>query len=588
MPSFGFSPLETQFLEALGLILIACLTVPVFKRIGLGAILGYLAAGVIVGATLTLGFTKNPDKLLHFAEFGVVLFLFVIGLEMKPSKLWEMRGDIFGIGLAQVVLCGVVLAVPPLLLGMTWQVSIVIGLGLALSSTALVMQALEERGERGTGHGRKAFAILLFQDLAIVPLLLMVALLAPSGGQPGLMQSLINVGIAIGAIAALILTGRYLLNPVFRILANTGVPEIMTAFALGLVIFAGLLMDAAGMSYAMGAFIAGVMLAESSFRHELEANVEPFRGLFLGLFFVAVGVSLSLDAVAANWRVVLIAVPVLILLKALVIYAILRGFGSAHDVSVRAALALPQAGEFGFVLFAAAVTAGLLDAETSSILVAVITLTMVASPLIERFAPLLIAAKADDGIEEDFSDAGGRALVIGFGRFGQIVTQALQLRGGSVTILDADAERVREAQEFGSRIHFGNGMRRDVLRAAGAAEADVIIVCIDDRVAAKDIVNLVQSKFSQAELLVRAYDRTAAIELIHMGIEQPVRETFESGLRMGMAALRAAGVSEDDAAEAIEDVRRRDESRLQLQVQQTAGAGGDTLELMKKIKPEPV
>lgn len=588
MPSFGFSPLETQFLEALGLILIACLTVPVFKRIGLGAILGYLAAGVIVGATLTLGFTKNPDKLLHFAEFGVVLFLFVIGLEMKPSKLWEMRGDIFGIGLAQVVLCGVVLAVPPLLLGMTWQVSIVIGLGLALSSTALVMQALEERGERGTGHGRKAFAILLFQDLAIVPLLLMVALLAPSGGQPGLMQSLINVGIAIGAIAALILTGRYLLNPVFRILANTGVPEIMTAFALGLVIFAGLLMDAAGMSYAMGAFIAGVMLAESSFRHELEANVEPFRGLFLGLFFVAVGVSLSLDAVAANWRVVLIAVPVLILLKALVIYAILRGFGSAHDVSVRAALALPQAGEFGFVLFAAAVTAGLLDAETSSILVAVITLTMVASPLIERFAPLLIAAKADDGIEEDFSDAGGRALVIGFGRFGQIVTQALQLRGVSVTILDADAERVREAQEFGSRIHFGNGMRRDVLRAAGAAEADVIIVCIDDRVAAKDIVNLVQSKFSQAELLVRAYDRTAAIELIHMGIEQPVRETFESGLRMGMAALRTAGVSEDDAAEAIEDVRRRDESRLQLQVQQTAGAGGDTLELMKKIKPEPV
>lgn len=588
MPSFGFSPLETQFLEALGLILIACLTVPVFKRIGLGAILGYLAAGVIVGATLTLGFTKNPDKLLHFAEFGVVLFLFVIGLEMKPSKLWEMRGDIFGIGLAQVVLCGVLLAVPPLLLGMTWQVSVVIGLGLALSSTALVMQALEERGERGTGHGRKAFAILLFQDLAIVPLLLMVALLAPSGGQPGLTQSLINVGIAIGAIAALILTGRYLLNPVFRILANTGVPEIMTAFALGLVIFAGLLMDAAGMSYAMGAFIAGVMLAESSFRHELEANVEPFRGLFLGLFFVAVGVSLSLEAVAANWRVVLIAVPVLILLKALIIYAILRGFGSAHDVSVRAALALPQAGEFGFVLFAAAVTAGLLDAETSSILVAVITLTMVASPLIERFAPLLIAAKADDGIEEDFSDAGGRALVIGFGRFGQIVTQALQLRGVSVTILDADAERVREAQEFGSRIHFGNGMRRDVLRAAGAAEADVIIVCIDDRVAAKDIVNLVQSKFSQAELLVRAYDRTAAIELIHMGIEQPVRETFESGLRMGMAALRAAGVSEDDASEAIEDVRRRDESRLQLQVQQTAGAGGDTLELMKKIKPEPV
>ena len=410
---------------------------PVFKRIGLGAILGYLAAGVIVGASLSLGFTKNPDKLLHFAEFGVVLFLFVIGLEMKPAKLLEMRGDIFGIGLAQVVLCGGVLAVPPLALGM---------------------------------------------------------------------------------------------------------------------------------SYAMGAFIAGVMLADSSFRHELEANVEPFRGLFLGLFFMAVGVSLSIDAVVANWGTILIAVPVVIILKAAVIYGILRGFGTAHEVAVRAALALPQAGEFGFVLFASAVSAGILGAETSSILVAVITLTMVASPLVERLVPLLIADKAGDEIEEDFSDAGGRALVIGFGRFGQVVTQALRLRDISVTILDADAERVREAQEFGSRIHFGDGMRREVLRAAGAEDADVIVVCADDAAVAKDIVNMVQSKFPQAELLVRAYDRTAAIDLIHMGIEEPVRETFESGLRMGRAALRAAGVAEDDAAETIDDVRRRDESRLHLQV----------------------
>ena len=588
MPVIDLSPLEIQFLEALALILIACLTVPVFKRIGLGAILGYLAAGVIVGATLSLGFTKNPDKLLHFAEFGVVLFLFVIGLEMKPAKLWEMRGDIFGVGLAQVVLCGGVLAVPPLALGMAWQVSVVIGFGLALSSTALVMQALDERGERGSGYGRKAFAILLFQDLAIVPLLLMVALLAPSGGDLGLAESLTNVGIAVAAIAALILTGHYLLNPVFRFLANSGVPEIMTAFALGIVIFAALLMDMAGMSYAMGAFIAGVMLADSSFRHELEANVEPFRGLFLGLFFMAVGVSLSIDAVVANWGTILIAVPVVIILKAAVIYGILRGFGTAHEVAVRAALALPQAGEFGFVLFASAVSAGILGAETSSILVAVITLTMVASPLVERLVPLLIADKAGDEIEEDFSDAGGRALVIGFGRFGQVVTQALRLRDISVTILDADAERVREAQEFGPRIHFGDGMRREVLRAAGAEDADVIVVCVDDAAVAKDIVNIVQSKFPQAELLVRAYDRTAAIDLIHMGIEEPVRETFESGLRMGRAALRAAGVAEDDAAETIDDVRRRDESRLHLQVQQTAGAGGDTLEQMKKIKPEPI
>lgn len=588
MPSIDFSALEIQFLEALALILIACLTVPVFKRLGLGAILGYLAAGVIVGASLTLGFTKNPDKLLHFAEFGVVLFLFVIGLEMKPAKLWDMRGDIFGAGLAQVVLCGGVLAVPPILLGVAWQVAVVIGFGLALSSTALVMQALDERGERATGYGRKSFAILLFQDLAIVPLLLMVALLAPSGGDLGLAESLTNVGIAIAAIAALILTGHYLLNPVFRFLANAGVPEIMTAFALGLVIFAALLMDMAGMSYAMGAFIAGVMLADSSFRHELEANVEPFRGLFLGLFFMAVGISLSLEAVAANWAAILIAVPVVIVLKAAVIYGVLRGLGSTHDLSVRAALALPQAGEFGFVLFASAVSAGLLDAETSSILVAVVTLTMVASPLVERLAPLLIPARTGDGIEEDYSDAGGRALVIGFGRFGQVVTQALRRHDISVTILDVDAERVREAQEFGSRIHFGDGTRREVLRAAGAENADIIIVCVDKAAVAKDIVNLAQTRFPRAELLVRAYDRTAAIDLIHMGIEEPVRETFESGLRMGLAALRAAGVPEEEAAGTIEEVRRRDEARLQLQVQQTTGIGGDTLAALKKIKPEPV
>lgn len=588
MDALGFSALEIKFLEAFALILIACITVPVFKRIGLGTILGYLAAGVIVGTTLTLGFTEDPDKLLHFAEFGVVLFLFVIGLEMKPAKLWEMRSDIFGVGAAQVVLCGVVLAVPPLLLGLSWQVAVVIGLGLALSSTALVMQALNERGERGSGYGRKAFAILLFQDLAIVPLLLIVALLAPSGGKIGLGESLQNIGIAIAAIAALIVIGRYLLNPIFRFLANSGAPEIMTAFALGIVIGAALLMDIAGMSYAMGAFVAGVMLAESSFRHELEANVEPFRGLFLGLFFLAVGVTLSLEAVAANWLTVLIAVPGVIVLKAGVIYAILRISGSRHDVAIRAALALPQAGEFGFVLFASAVTAGLLDPELSSILVAVITLTMVLSPLVERLAPVFVPKSPDDEIEEDFSDAGGSVLVIGFGRFGQVVTQVLRTHGLSVTILDNDADRVREAREFGSRIHFGDGMRREVLRAAGAEQAELIVVCVDDAASAKDIVRLCGNKFAGAKLLVRAYDRTNAIELIHMGIEDPVRETFDAGLRMGLAALKAVGASVEDADDAVDDVRRRDERRLQQQVQQTSDIDGDTLAALKKIKPEPI
>ena len=278
----------------------------------------------------------------------------------------------------------------------------------------------------------------------------------------------------------------------------------------------------------------------------------------------------------------------MIALKAGVIYGVLRVFGSAHDVAIRAAFALPQAGEFGFVLFASAVSAGVLQAELSSILVAVVTLTMVASPLVERLAPMLVSNNDADEIDEDFSDAGGEALVIGFGRFGQVVTQSLRGRDISVTILDSDADRVGEVKEFGSRIHFGDGTRREVLRAAGADDADLIVVCVDDSDTAKDIVRLVGNKFPNAQLLVRAYDRTAAIELIHMGIEDPVRETFESGLRMGRIALKAAGVSDEDAAEAIADVRRRAERRLQLQVQQTTDAGGDTLEALNKIKPEPI
>ena len=284
----------------------------------------------------------------------------------------------------------------------------------------------------------------------------------------------------------------------------------------------------------------------------------------------------------------MIAVPAVIVLKGAAIYAVLRAFGSAHDVAVRVAVALPQAGEFGFVLFASAVSAGVLPAELSSVLVAVVTLTMVASPLVDRLAPLMIPAGTAAGIDEDFSDAGGRALVIGFGRVGQVVTQALRLGDISVTILDADADRVREAKEFGSRIHFGDGMRREVLRAAGAEDAEIIVICVDDPAVAKDIVNLVQNKFGQARLLVRAYDRTAAIQLIHMGIETPVRETFGAGLRLGRLALEAAGVSPADAQEAIDDLRRRDERRLLLQVQQTADAGDDTLATLKKIKPEPI
>lgn len=588
MPDLSLNETELLFAEALAIIAVACVAVPLFRRLGLGTILGYLATGAVIAATLSAGFTEHPDELLHFAEFGVVLFLFVIGLELNPSKLWAMRGDIFGLGLCQMLLCGALLAVPPLLLGLSWQVAVVIGLGLALSSTAMVMQTLDESGDRATAYGRKAFSVLLFQDLAIVPLLLLVSLLAPAGdAEMDFATALENVGLAIAAIGLLIAVGKYLLDPVFRLLARSGVPEIMTAFALGVVIAAALLMDQAGMSYAMGSFVAGVMLAESSFRHEIEADIEPFRGLFLGLFFVAVGVSLDLRSVLDNWILVLSAVPVAMALKAGAVYALVRvpPFRVSHNPAVRTALILPQFGEFGFVLFGAAAAAGLFDAETAAILIAVVTLSMAVSPLVLRLAPLLIAKSAPDGIDEDYSDAGGRALIVGFGRFGQVVSQPLRARDVQVTVLDNDADRVREAASFGYRIHFGDGARRDVLRAAGADKADLIVVCSDAIGETDRIVRLVQDSFPDAKLLVRAVDRGHAIRLINAGVDGEVRETVESAFRMGRLALEALGLPDADAT--VEALREKDRKRLAAQAARAHEAGLDPDDAIR-VTPEPL
>lgn len=576
--------MEITFWETFALIAAACIFVPIFKRLGLGTILGYLASGVAIGTFLSLGLAEHPEELLHFAEFGVVLFLFVIGLELEPMRLWAMRRDIFGLGFAQMLVCGAVLFVPPLLFGFSWQVSLVIGLGLALSSTALVMQVLAESGERNTDHGRKTFSILLFQDLAIVPLLLMVQLLAPAASEISFTDAATKVGIAVAAIALLITVGKFLLDPMFRILASSKLSEIMTASALGVVIAAALLMDLAGMSYAMGAFIAGVMLAESSYRHEVEANIEPFRGLFLGLFFMAVGMSLNLQMVADNALMIVGAVAIFVPLKALAIYSVGRMFGAGHNSACLTALALPQHGEFGFVLFAAAVSIGLLGGQTASILISIITLSMALSPFIGRLAPLFLRTTGPDTIDEDFSDANGRVLIIGFGRFGQVVSQPLLACDIDITIIDSDAQRVREAARFGGRIHFGDGTRRDVLRAAGAANASLIIVCVDKTQQADNIVRIVQSEFAQAKLFVRSYDRRHSISLLNTNVDYSVRETFESGLLMSSKALEELGYEEDSILETVADMRKRDVDRLTRQAEEARVEAADAAEL----KPKPL
>lgn len=587
MPVFEPTSIEILFWEALALIVAACIFAPLFRALKLGTILGYLAAGLAVQVTLSLSFSAHPEDLLHFAEFGVVLFLFVIGLELKPTTLWDMRRDIFGLGLFQMLGCGAALAVPVLLLGFSVPVSVAIGLGLALSSTALVMQLLEERGDRATKYGRKSFSILLFQDLAIVPLLLLVTVLAPASADLGLQESLTRLLFAFAAITTLIGLGRYVLNPMFRLLAQTGMPEITTAGALGVVIMAALLMDLVGMSYAMGAFIAGVMLAESEYRHEIEADIEPFRGLFLGLFFMAVGLSLDLGAVAANIWVVFGAVPLTMAVKAAVIYILARVTGSDHGTSVKTAFVLPQHGEFGFVLFAAASTAGLFTDELASILIAIVTVSMAASPLFEKLGAMFMREAPKEEMVEDYSNATANILMIGFGRFGQIVAQPLFGRGCNVTILDADVSRVNEAKKFGFAVHFGDGTRRDVLRAAGAEKADIILVCVDGVTTANQIVHLVKSSFSSAKLFVRSWDRAHSIELRHSDVDFAVRETFESALRMGAFALEALGTTKEGAEEIMADIRQRDRLRLDEQAAGDMRSGMDRLHV-RAVKPEPL
>jgi CPA2 family monovalent cation:H+ antiporter-2 len=571
--------------EALLLLGGAVISAPLFKRIGLGTILGYLAAGIAIGPAARL--ITSGEAILHVAELGIVFLLFIIGLEIKPSRLWALRREIFGLGLAQVVVTGGLLAgMAHLLAGLDWPAATIVGFGLALSSTAFALQILEQEGATNTKYGQTAFSVLLFQDIAIVPLLALIPMLAPGSAEapaPGMQQFVIS----IGAIAALLIGGRYLINPLFRIIANTGAKEAMIAAALLVVLGSATLMQLAGLSMAMGAFVAGVMLAESSYRHELEADIEPFRGILLGLFFMAVGLSLELGVVIENWATILIAVPILMLVKAAVTYAVCRLFGCRHENAVRIALLLPQGGEFAFVLFSAAAAASIFSTETASLLVAIVTLSMAMTPLFVPATRLFIVPEPEEELEEDFDGAEADVLMIGFSRFGQIAAQMLLTGGSSVTIIDHSAERVRSAAKFGFRLYFGDGTRKDVLEASGIRRAKLVAVCTNKRAITDRIVDLIKSEYPDTRLFVRSYDRTHTLELRSKGVEYELRETFESGLRFGQKTLEALGMGEDTASEILEDVRRRDEERLALQATQGPEAGRGTW-YTRPVTPEPL
>lgn len=553
----------TTYYEVLLLLAGAVISAPLFRRLGFGTILGYLAAGIVIGPAARL--VTGGDEFLHVSELGIVFLLFIIGLELKPSRLWGMRHQIFGLGFAQVMTSGLALAgLGVTLAGLSWQAAIVIGFGLALSSTAFAMQTLEQQGATNRLHGQRTFAILLFQDLAIVPLLALIPLLAP-GAETARFSGTAQFGIAIVALVALLVAGRYLLNPLFRIIANTGAKEAMIAAALLVVLGSATLMQFAGLSMAMGAFIAGVMLAESSYRHELEADIEPFRGVLLGLFFMAVGLSLDLTVVLQRWLAILSAVPLLMAVKVVTTYLACRLFGANHNDAVRSAFLLPQGGEFAFVLFTAAASASIFPAETASLLVAIVTCSMALMPVVAPLSRPLLSPEPQEELEEDFDGAGAGVLMIGFSRFGQIASQILLTGGTDVTIIDHSAERVRSAAKFGFRIYFGDGTRKDVLEAAGIRKARLVAVCTNKRETTDKVVGLIQSEFPEARLFVRSYDRTHTLELRAKGVEYEIRETLESGLVFGRKTLEALGTDEGTAVAILEDVRRRDEERLELQ-----------------------
>ena len=548
--------------------------VPLFKRLGLGSVLGYLAAGLVIGP-FGLALFADPQSILRVAELGVVMFLFIIGLEMQPSRLWKLRRAIFGLGVAQVVACGLALTVVGLLAGFPLLVSFIGAMGFVLSSTAIVMQIMEERGVVSTPRGQQIVAILLLEDLAIVPLLVVVAIMAPQSAASDV-PHWNSIAIGLAAMAGLVVAGRYLLSPMFRVLAASRAREVMTAAALLVVLGAALLMELGGLSMAMGAFLAGVLLSESTFRHQLEADIEPFRGILLGLFFMSVGMSLDLSLFAAHWRLIVTGVIVLMAVKAATVYLVARLTNSSHREALLRAAALAQGGEFAFVLYAAATAADILPGEINAVLTAIVILSMAVTPL-GLLAALWLLPKQALSMEGVEPAAGltGSVLIIGFGRFGQVTSQALLARGVDVAIIDTDTDMIRTAWTFGFKIYYGDGTRLDVLRSSGAEHARAIAVCVDDAATADRIVAVVKAGFPTARLLVRSFDRVHSLRLIAAGVDFQIRETFESALAFSEAALVAVDVPADEAAEIVAEVRRRDAARMELEIVGGVEAGRD-------------
>ena len=549
----------------------AVIAVPLSKALGLGAIIGYLAAGLAIGPW-GLGLVTNVEDILHFAEFGVVLMLFLVGLELEPKRLWSLRRPIFGWGSAQVLGCAAVLFVVFYLLGRwapdmfgSWRAPLVAALGLALSSTAIALQVMGERNLLPTSSGQAGFSILLFQDVAAIPILALLPLLAASYGGSGANDgsSLVNIAqeamLIIATIGAIVLGGRLLLRPLFRWIARSHTPEIFTAASLLLVVGISALMQFVGLSMALGAFLAGVLLAESEYRRELETDIEPFKGLLLGLFFIAVGMSIDCGVLLASPGLMAILVLGFMAIKGLVIYTLAKLMDLPYQDRPVFTLLLAQGGEFAFVVFQAATGAQVIPPGTSSLLIGAVAVSMLLSPLVlVAIDKLLLPRFANCGVTlpEEISEQQEAPIVIaGFGRYGQIVGRLLIAQGYKCTVLDHDAEMIEAARNFGYRVFYGDASRLDLLRTAGAANANILVIAVDDKEHSLKIVDLANEHFPNLTIIARARDVTHWHELRDRGVMQVQREMFESSLQSGASALEALGQTPDQLQASISRFR---------------------------------
>lgn len=532
---------NTLLLNASIYLLAAVLAVPVAKRLGLGAVLGYLLAGIAIGPW-GLALISQVEDILHISEFGVVLLLFLIGLELEPKRLWSMRGPIFGWGGAQVAGVAAALCATGLLLGADWKTVLIAALGLSLSSTAIALATLEERNLLATPAGSAGFSILLFQDIAAIPMIALIPMLGGGAQQSGLGWQ--NALLAIAVVAALIAGGRTLLRPILRIIAKTDMREIFTAFALLLVIATGLLMQSIGMSMALGTFLAGVLLADSEYRTALETDLEPFKGLLLGLFFIAVGMSIDFGVLLARPALILALVAGFLLIKGGVLLLLTRLFAIPRDQRALFVLLLAQGGEFAFVMFGAAATARIFTQETASMLIVTVALSMVATPLLLLLHDKLIAPRfanrkkrRDDAIHAQQ----GHVIIAGFGRFGQIVGRLLHVNRISLTVLDHDPDQIDFLRRFGFKVFYGEATRIDLLHAAGAAKARAIVIAIDDVEDSLKLAEAVRREFPHLPILARARNVSHYYDLMDRGVTLIERETFESALRLGRQTLQELG-----------------------------------------------